>query len=418
MFSLQRSVGGGDSVILAEVIHVVKGSRFNPLARIAQEPALHLALCLRSIKEIRCCPGWNFRPAPNAIAVFESLGEEGVLETLIVSSNSFEDAHSFGDVEVASKKSLRLHPAKISREATPNPAVDEEAVVDHTSLVRSVANVGSASLGEISATVGGVALSTTLISESISVVAVARRSPPSIRWASLNSERGTLEVEGPIRRRVASANDMAGSAPRDVDALPRNTTSLGDEAEPLGLNGGAAAEAVEPDAGRSGGYSSGTRSEEILTGLTPLMNMDVEFIEPFRVLASSFSCLDEVEGSDDIDLLLGVCGIPELTSENFDAELVGFSFLGLLLTAFHNCWLFFLEKVALPSSAKAAQAFKAQISSLDQEVTQLNSSIEETNCQLVGVIGAKRCVEEKRDIETTIISVVEARMAEIDAELV
>ncbi|KAL6003265.1 hypothetical protein ACLOJK_023488 [Asimina triloba] len=201
------------------------------------------------------------------------------------------------------------------------------------SPVKSITDVGSAgSIGEAIGVAEGAASSMVLVSESVGVVAAVKSkgsfgfvdiSIPSlddllgndISIGNLNIDNvnqpfelpdaGMPEIEGPVLQKVIFASDAAATG--DVGVALRNTVSLSDEVEPLGPEGGAAVEAVAPDAGGSGGNSSvgqhvrtndaGNRRDvlsretgtgESSTGPTPLMDMGVEFIETWWVLSRPF----------------------------------------------------------------------------------------------------------------------------------
>ncbi|KAL6002234.1 hypothetical protein ACLOJK_037683 [Asimina triloba] len=149
-------------------------------------------------------------------------------------------------------------------------------------------------------------------------------------------------------------------APKDVGVVLVNTTSLSDEAE-VPRSGGvigagnAVVKAVEPDACGSGGNSL-VRQHALAIDVSAQRD---------EVRGESFAwCLTQVKGPDEINLLLNICGDLEQQAKRVDVERVGLSEL-------------------LASDAKIV-----------------------------------RQLEEKSDVEINIIGAVEARRAELYAELV
>ncbi|KAL6002904.1 hypothetical protein ACLOJK_023126 [Asimina triloba] len=146
-----------------------------------------------------------------------------------------------------------------------------------------------------------------------------------------------------------------GLDPKGGHVVLRNTASLDDEAEHVAPGEGLTVEAVIPNTNGSSDNSSRRASSrssqrngfgESSTDPMPLLNVDIEFIEPFwehfaRALSSFregfVSCLNETEGPDDIDSLLNLCDILEQSTKRVDAKLVGFPSLVQLLTTFRNC---------------------------------------------------------------------------------
>ncbi|KAL5979024.1 hypothetical protein ACLOJK_018921 [Asimina triloba] len=74
-------------------------------------------------------------------------------------------------------------------------------------------------------------------------------SPSSVQWTSLGDDRGIPEIEVSVHRVIALVSDLAGSAPRDADVVPRNTTSLSGEAESPHVEGGVVARVAKPGEG-------------------------------------------------------------------------------------------------------------------------------------------------------------------------
>ncbi|KAL5975575.1 hypothetical protein ACLOJK_019900 [Asimina triloba] len=194
--------------------------------------------------------------------------DRGFLRPPIALSDSFEDTHLFGNAGAVSHKSPRLDLVETSQEATPNPAADEEIIVDHTSPVRSMVDAGSVgSIGQTIGAIEGAALSTTLVSDSTTVVA-ATQSQENFVFADisipslsdlLGSGVGVVltsmpEDEGFACRGVALVSDMA--TPKDADVALRNIASLSDEVKPPRPEGGGVAMVVDLDARGFGGDSS------------------------------------------------------------------------------------------------------------------------------------------------------------------
>ncbi|KAL5980084.1 hypothetical protein ACLOJK_036551 [Asimina triloba] len=197
-----------------------------------------------------------------------------------------------------------------------------------------------------------------ILSCSFFALARVERSPPSIHRAGFSRDRD-------------SDNDFpTSSAFKSVDAVLRSAV------EPIASGERIAIEAIVPDNDNgSGGNSSvgqhlptcnaddhrNTVSEglpqrdgsrESSTGITAPLDINTEFIEPFRELASSYfrrlmhtlssfrdefvKSLDDMDDPDDFDYLLNLCGNLKQSLRCFDTKLVGLPALTQLLTRFRD----------------------------------------------------------------------------------
>ncbi|KAL6013683.1 hypothetical protein ACLOJK_004181 [Asimina triloba] len=282
-----------------EVIYVVEGSCFSPLTEIAQEPALPLALC-------RCPINATSIARAKMSAILDPPERVRTPESPINLLDSSEDVRLAGEVEAVFDRSRGRNLSGTSREATPKVNDVDEATVDHMPPIRSAGGVGSA--GSIRETLGvfkdaaaghmspvrsaGGAGSVGSVGETSSI---SRRATSSIALVSngvgisdLNvdnidqplelpgaddlilfgsffslafvehAERSPLSIHRAGLSGVRDFDDdfSKGSAPKDVDAMLRNTTSLGDEVEPVAPWGGAATEAIVPNTDGSSCNSS------------------------------------------------------------------------------------------------------------------------------------------------------------------
>ncbi|KAL5975574.1 hypothetical protein ACLOJK_019899 [Asimina triloba] len=170
-------------------------------------------------------------------------------------------------IERTSPGRILLDLVETSQEATPNPAADEEIIVDHTCPVRSTVDAGSVgSIGQTIGAIEGAALSTTLVKDSTTVVA-ATQSQENFVFADISIPSlsdllgsgvgvGERPTRSPLSIRRTSFGSDGGPAPKDADVALGNIASLSDEVKPPRPEGGGVAMVVDLDARGFGGDSS------------------------------------------------------------------------------------------------------------------------------------------------------------------
>ncbi|KAL6003876.1 hypothetical protein ACLOJK_004422, partial [Asimina triloba] len=401
--------GDDDMVRAEEVIFTDDGSRFRPFIGITQESALPLAPCRRFVNAPRHRLSHIVRSAVDPDPSEDERAPKSPINLL----DSLEEAPLKGDGEAASDRGPGRDFDEAPREATPTIDVVEEAIFAPMSPIWSVGGRGSASSvgetpgvsgdvvaghsgGEVSVTAGreGAAL----ISESVSVVptthslgsfshislplstesdllfngggaddlnllrdvlrdlphlfieqALAARESSIIMLSLTSFLIGMSEIEGPAGHRVSFADGAIGSASKSADAM------LGSAAEPVIPVEGRAAEVVVPDSDEgSGGLSWRVDPGGSSFGPTFLLDVNVEFIEPFRELASSCSAR---------------------LQRYFGTELVVLPALMQLLTRFRDYWHLLSEQITFPFLPEYRHVANTRFVGLQQEVSQLVASV-------------------------------------------
>ncbi|KAL5994164.1 hypothetical protein ACLOJK_035036 [Asimina triloba] len=221
----------------------------------------------------------------------------------------------------------------------------------------------------------------------------AKRSPSSVHRASSSDEGASKDTDVASGKAIVLVAPVKGAVEVIV---PNNDERSGDNSL-LGQhipNGDD--HHVAPRREGSGGSSSVP---------APPLDINVEFVEPFRQLVSSYSvqlqrplrslvqkCLtctltsfrdgfiegmDALSDPDDFDHLLGLCDSLEHSLKNLDASSMGLQALVRLLTRFHDYWPLSSRQITLPFAPEYVHAGNVRFLNAEQEVKQLNASIEE-----------------------------------------
>ncbi|KAL6002542.1 hypothetical protein ACLOJK_034475 [Asimina triloba] len=479
-FNMNASgIGDDDTVRAEEVIFAEDGSRFRLLTRIARESALLLAPCHRAGGAPKHCPSHVARPA----ATLDILEDERAPGSPLDLSNS-SPTHGFDDVADVVTPAGYIAEEVVVAPISPIWSTGGEgsagSVSKDVSRRSPIASIGSG--GEVSIAAGRTGAA--LISESVSVVPIAHspgsfihinlpllmvsdllfnggviddlnvdnvdwplglpgvdasilfssffylvppgraeRSPSSVHRAGSSGEGGMLEAEGPAHHRVSFPDSITGRV-----------------AVPVALIEGGAVEAIVPDSDEGSGDNSSMASSRregsggSSSGPTPLLDINVEFVEPFQQLKcltrtlSSFrdefiKGMDALGDLDELDHLLGLCGNLEHSLKTFGATLMGLPTLVQLLQRFCDYWYLSSRQITMPFApeyvdaadyrlalearnqqiedrkAKVAfiDALRADLAKINAQLPSLQKAVEERGAALLMDSGRLKKAEGEKD---------------------